>query len=107
MLTLTGIFRQSSEMQLGKEGEVKRPFVKVWMEVESERDNGVSDLSIEELLIPADKVAKMPKKGENISIDVRSYARGRDVAFSALSMRSEALTPEEPRKPLLGTIAGK
>lgn len=98
MITLTGIFRQSSEMKLGKEGEEKRPFVKVWMEVESERDNGVSDLSIEEILVPQDRVVKLPKKGENISVDVRCYARGRDVAFSGLSVRSVALSPETTLK---------
>jgi len=100
MLTLTGKFRQSSEMQIGKEGEPKRPFVKLWVEVENERDNGVSDLSIEELLVPADKVQKLPEKGENISIFVRAYARGRDVAYSALAIAYGTISHETPAKPL-------
>jgi hypothetical protein len=107
MITLTGIFRQSGEMNLGKEGEEKRPFVKVWMEVESPRENGVADLSIEEILVPAENAKKLPKKGENISVDVRCYARGRDVAFSGLSVRSAALYPESPQKALEGALAGK
>jgi hypothetical protein len=100
MLTLTGKFRQSSEMQIGKEGEPKRPFVKLWVEVENERENGVSDLSIEELLVPADKVSKLPQKGENISIFVRAYARGRDVAYSAIALASGTF-PHEPSAKLL------
>lgn len=107
MLTLTGIFRQSSEMKLGKEGEEKRPFVKIWMEVESERENGVSDLSIEELLVPADRVGKLPQKGESISVDVRCYARGRDVAFSGISSRSASVTPEAPQKGAERALAAK
>lgn len=107
MITLTGTYRQHAEMTLGKDGEAKRPFIKVWMELESERDNGAPDLSIEELLIPAEKVKKFPQKGENISVDVRCYARGRDVAFSALSMRSVALTPETSQKAPERALAGK
>lgn len=94
-------------MKLGKEGEEKRPYVKVWMEVESERENGVSDLSIEEILIPADRCGKLPQKGENVSVDVRCYAKGRDVAFSGLSLRSAALYPETPQKALERALAAK
>ena len=93
MLTLTGTLRQSGAITIKE-----KPFVKLWVEHESERDNGVNDLQILELLVPEENAQKLPEKGKNISVDVRCYASGRDVRFSAVAVRSATLTSETPRK---------
>lgn len=102
MLTLTGTLRQSGELTIKE-----KPFVKLWVEHESERENGVNDLQILELLVPAENARKLPKKGENVSVDVRCYASGRDVRFSAVAVRSATLTTETPGKALEGALAAK
>jgi len=87
MLTLTGTLRQSGEIKKKDSDEIG--FVKLWVEVEDERD-----LKIHEIMLPPEKVGKLPAKGSPISIDGRMYAAGRDVRFSAVAVRSKALTPE-------------
>lgn len=102
MLTLTGTLRQSGDITIKE-----KPYRKLWVEHESERENGPSDLQILELLVPADNCPALPSKGEQISVDVRAYSNGRNVAFSALGVRSATLTPSTPGKPLVGHSGAK
>jgi hypothetical protein len=60
--------------------------LKLWVEHESERDNGPADLRIEEFFVPAEESKSLPKKGDQISVSVRPYANGRNVAYSALGI---------------------
>jgi len=102
MLTLTGTLRQSGPLTIKE-----TPFVKLWVEHESERENGPADLQILELLVPAANAEKLPAKGAQVSVDVRCYASGRDVRFSALAVRPVALTSETPVKALGGALVAK
>jgi hypothetical protein len=103
MLTITGTLRQSGELTIKE-----KPFVKLWVECETERENGPADLQILELLVPAtNPPAKIPERGKQVSVDVRAYANGRNVAFSALAIRSAALSPEGNSKRLEGAFCAK
>lgn len=79
MITLNGILRQHGEMKINE-----KPLVKLWVEHETPRENGVADLKIEELFIDQTPGMFIPKKGENINLAVRVYPNGRDVKFQAL-----------------------
>lgn len=81
MITLQGTLRQA-----GKVTFQEKERVKVWVEHETPRDNGVSDLKIEELFLPSETFDKLPKPGQPISVAVRPYVVGRDVKFSAISL---------------------
>jgi hypothetical protein len=81
MITLTGTLRQSAKVTF--DGVDK---TKLWIEHQSPRDNGVFDLKIEELILPHQDESKLPKQGEQISVDVRVYAAGRDVKFFAVGI---------------------
>jgi hypothetical protein len=95
MLTVTGTLRQSGEITIKE-----KPFLKLWVECETPRENGVGDLQIHEFLVPTEATGmpKLPEKGRPVSVDVRAYAMGRNVAFSALAVRSAALLPERGSK---------
>jgi len=81
MITLQGILRQSGEMKINE-----KPLVKLWIEHETPRENGVADLKIEELFIDHKPGMFIPKKGETINLQVRAYPSGRDVKFQALGI---------------------
>lgn len=89
MLVLTGTLRQFGEVQIGED---KKSFLKLWLEHETPRDNGPADLKIEELLIPRESVQpgleKSLKSGSPLSVVVRAWAKGRDVALSAVKVLS-------------------
>lgn len=85
MITLNGILRQSGEMTIKD-----KKLVKLWIEHETPRENGVADLKIEELFIEPQAGASVPQKGQPISLAVRAYPRGRDVAFQALRILNPA-----------------
>lgn len=84
MLTLTGTLRQFGDVTLGED---KKPFLKLWVEHETPRDNGPADLKIEELLIPADTVAAPEraalKPGQPVSVVVRAWAPKASVNLQA------------------------
>lgn len=92
MLTLTGKLRQFTEVQFADRPERKGgTFLKLWLEHETPRDGeGPGDLKIEELLLPVDAVpaaARSSLKADSvISVAVRAWARGRDVAFQAVGL---------------------
>ena len=53
MLTLTGTLRQFGDVAFaGKDSTEKTPYLKLWIEHETPRQDGPADLKIEELLIP-------------------------------------------------------
>jgi len=87
MLTLTGTLRQTSNLTIKE-----KPFVKLWVEHESPRDNGPGDLQILELLLPAEICTPVPTSGKPVSVNVRAYPAGRGIGFAALSLATP-LTP--------------
>jgi hypothetical protein len=89
MITLTGTLRQSGEVTFGKDKEA-RTMMKLWVEHESPRDKGPSDLKIEEFFVPVEDSKNLPAKGEPVSVAVRPYASGRGVAYSAISIVAPA-----------------
>jgi hypothetical protein len=85
MLILSGICRQTGSVEFGE--IEKKKFLKVWLEHETPpQGDRPGDLSIEEFLLPADTVKKVPAKGDTISLSVRCYAKGREVVFQALEL---------------------
>lgn len=86
MITLNGILRQFGEMKINE-----KPLLKLWIEHETPRENGVADLKIEELFLDLKPGMFVPKKGENINLAVRAYPSGRDVKFQALSILNPAV----------------
>ena len=82
MITLTGTLRQSGPIDL-KEGGKK---LKLWIEHESARREGPPDLKIEELLVDPVDDSKLPKAGQSVTVEVRPYVAGRNVAFSAVKL---------------------
>ena len=81
MIVLTGTLRQSGEMNINE-----KPLLKLWVEHESPRDKGPADLKIEEFFVSPDQAAFLPTAGQQVSLIVRPYARGRDVAFSCVGV---------------------
>lgn len=101
MLTLTGTLRQFGEVNLGK--ETPKPFLKLWVEHETPRDNGPSDLRIEEFLIPIEDAPpaaereKLLKQGQPVSVVVRAWAKLGVLNLSAV--RLAGLSPFAPSSP--------
>jgi hypothetical protein len=81
MLTINGTLRQHGELTI-----TEKPFIKLWVEHETPRADGVDDLQIVELLIPRDQCGPIPAKGAQIGVNVRAYPVGRDVKFQALGL---------------------
>lgn len=82
MIVIRGTVRQSGEITI-KENK----FRKIWLEHQIQRDrDGVPDLRIEELLVPLDRAGKEPKPGETLDVEVRAYASGTKVAYSAIAV---------------------
>jgi hypothetical protein len=88
MLTLTGTLRQFGEVTLGK--DAPKPYLKLWVEHETPRDNGPADLRIEELLIPIEDAPPEPererllKRGQPVSVIVRAWAKLGTLNLSAV-----------------------
>ena len=93
MITLTGILRQSGELTIKD-----KPRLKIVVEHETARDNGVNDLHLETLFLDREEAAKLPKAGEAVHVEVRPYPinNGRAVAFAAVRLVGGA----EPADPL-------
>jgi hypothetical protein len=90
MITLTGTLRQFSATEY--EGKKK---TKIWVEHTAPRDNGPDDLKLEELFLDGDLTASLPTAGRSISVQVRPYALGKSIKFSAV-----ALAPSVPPIPV-------
>lgn len=87
MITLTGTLRQFAPAEY--DGKKK---TKVWLEHTSPRENGPPDLKLEELFMEGDLSPQMPAPGSEISIEVRPYAVGKGVKFSALRLVGKILS---------------
>jgi hypothetical protein len=79
MITLTGTLRQFSATEY--DGKKK---TKIWVEHTAPRDNGPDDLKLEELFLDGDLTASLPPSGKSISVQVRPYALGKSIKFSAV-----------------------
>lgn len=87
MIILSGICRQTGSVEFGE--KEKKKFLKIWVEHETPgQGDRPGDLAIQEFLIPAESIKKQPVKGDTISLSVRCYAKGREVAFQALELLS-------------------
>ena len=82
MITLTGTLRQLAEITIKD-----KKLVKLWLEHQTPaQGDRAGDLKIEELFVEPVAGASLPKTGEKVSVIVRAYPRGRDVAFQALGL---------------------
>lgn len=97
MLVLTGTLRQFGEVAFD---DGKKKMLKLWLEHETPRDNGPSDLKIEELLLPAESVdtesMKKLQKGGPVSVLVRAWAKGRDIAFQGVELLRSPIISASP-----------
>lgn len=78
MITLSGILRQSGEVTIKE-----RKLLKIVVEHETARDNGVNDLHLETLFLPPENTAHLPVAGAEVHVEVRPYPSGRGIAYSA------------------------
>lgn len=81
MITLTGKLRQSGPVTY--EGVTK---LKLWIEHETPRENGVPDLKLEELFLEGIDQSALPPAGSEIAVQVRPYAMGKAVKYSAVAL---------------------
>jgi hypothetical protein len=93
MITLTGTLRQFAPAEY--DGKKK---TKLWLEHTSARDNGPADLKLEELFLEGDHIAAMPPAGSEIAVEVRPYAVGKGVKFSALRLIGKIAAVSAPMK---------
>lgn len=80
MFIIQGTLRQRSQVQFKDD---PLPRLKVWVEHVSERDNGQTDLAIEELFLPVAEESKLPADGAPVQVAVRPYPSGKKVGFFA------------------------
>ena len=81
MITLTGILRQAGQVTIKEQ-----PRLKLVVEHETARDNGVPDLHLETLFVGPGEAAKLPRQGEPVHVEVRPYPSGRGVAYAAVRL---------------------
>jgi len=97
MLTLTGTLRQSGTIKTKEE----KSYAKLWVETETPPEGDrPGELQIHEFMFDSAEVPKLPAKGSQISIEVRAYIRGRDIAYKALQVRTAPVMPEITSKAL-------
>lgn len=97
MLTLTGTLRQSGTIKTKDD----KSYAKLWIETETPPENDrPGELQIHEFMFDSAELPKPPAKGSQVSVDVRCYIRGREVAYKALQVRSEPIRPEVTQKAL-------
>ena len=81
MIVLTGTLRQTAKMTIKE-----RPLVKLWVEHEIPRDGGTADLRLEEFFLEEGNAQLLPKSGSPVSLSVRPYPKGRDVAYQVVGV---------------------
>lgn len=81
MIILSGTLRQFGINEF--EGKKK---TKLWVEHTTPRENGVDDLKLEELFIDGDVTPSLPSQGSQVSVQVRPYAVGKGIKFSAVAL---------------------
>jgi hypothetical protein len=78
MITLTGKLRQLAEMKIKEQ-----PKLKLVVEHETARNDGTSDLHLETLFVDPSERQKCPSEGSQVSLAVRPWASGKNVAYAA------------------------
>lgn len=78
MIVLTGKLRQLSEMKIKEQ-----PKLKLVVEHETDRNDGTKDLHLETLFVDPEDRPKCPPEGSDVSLAVRPWVSGRNVAYSA------------------------
>ena len=86
MITLSGILRQAGEVTIKE-----KPKLKLVVEHETARDNGVNDLHLETLFLDRQEAARLPKAGQEVHVEVRPYPSGRGIAFAAVRLLSSEI----------------
>lgn len=81
MITLTGLLRQRSEMEIKGINKLK-----LIVEHEIERNEGDPDIELQTFFLDPSESQKCPQKGENVSLEVRPWTSGRNVAYSAIRL---------------------
>ena len=81
MITLTGLIRQRTEMEIKGKATLK-----LIVEHEIPRNEGDPDIALETFFLDPSEASKCPHKGENVSLTVRPWANGRNVAYAAISL---------------------
>lgn len=84
MLILTGILRQFGEATI-KEAQK----LKLVVEHETPRNDGTTDLHLETFFLDPSESTKLPSKGAKLSLVVRPWVSGRNVAYSAITLLQE------------------
>lgn len=85
MITLTGTLRQLAEMKIKEQ-----PKLKLVVEHETDRNDGTKDLHLETLFVDPTDRAKCPPEGSEVSIAVRPWASGKNVAYAASHVLGKA-----------------
>ena len=86
MITLTGTLRQAGEVQF----KDKPPRLKLVVEHETARENGLPDLRLETLFLDPQEAATLPRTGQQVHVEVRPYPHGKAVAFAAVRLVAAA-----------------
>jgi hypothetical protein len=81
MITLTGIFRQSTVID--KEGSKR---TRLTVEHTSARNDGSEDLKMDQFWLDGDLTNTLPRPGSSISISVRPYAMEKAVKFACIGL---------------------
>jgi hypothetical protein len=85
MIVLTGKLRQLAEMKIKEQ-----PKLKLVVEHETDRNDGSKDLHLETLFVDPSERQKCPSEGSDVSIEVRPWVSGRNVAYAASSVIGKA-----------------
>jgi hypothetical protein len=87
MIVLTGKLRQLAEMKIKEQ-----PKLKLVVEHETDRNDGTKDLHLETLFVDPTERPKCPPEGSDVSIEVRPWVSGRNVAYAASKVIGKAKT---------------
>lgn len=79
MITLTGILRQAGQVRIQEKDRLK-----LVVEHETPRDNGLPDLRLETLFLAPQDLATLPRTGEVVHVEVRPYPVGKGIAFAGV-----------------------
>ena len=81
MITLTGLLRQRSQMEIKGINKLK-----LVVEHEIARNEGEPDIELQTFFLDPSEAQKCPQKGENVTLEVRPWTSGRSVAYSAIQL---------------------
>lgn len=81
MILLRGKLRQRGELTIKG-----TPRLKLVVEHETPRDTGPPDLNLETLFLEPHHAPQLPDDGSCVTLQVRPYPSGRNVAYAALAV---------------------